>query len=657
MTQTPLPRSKVRLRRSPVFTKRPRVFDIEDGELAVNFNASEPGLFIRDLDDEGNQRIRKIGPVHFGDAAPNSDAGLYGFNESLSNGEMWVDSTDGDDKYLLKVWNQSAGGGSGAWLVVGEIYGRTDDYLDQFKDGEDGDDYIHTERTRLKINNKTALRGLSTASGNRLIINEENEFGNGVSVNASALEVRTDGISVVSQTMTPFQTDSVASNIFTYMAHGLFEGERVYVYPELADGVTLSPVPSGDYVVINATNDTFQLSNTSVGSSIASNGNIYLAPYESIEVDAEANYFSTGNFAYKDLRLTPADGQIEDGHWDVYHNPSNGNVRIFARAGNTLIEPEVPGLSVEVKNDSEEALNAGDPVHLIGYDPVVKLAKVIRSDHANPATMPAFGLIKESLAPGARGYIVFLGRLEGLNTLAISGSLGPAPADEGRIVYVAPGGGLTYTSLLASDGYLQAIGIMVRQDSLNGAIIVNNPAAFTGQPPLPEGYVWIGDSTDTARAHRLDTDSFQVRLGQGEIIELALASNIKFGGYEFLYDGNSGSRVQTKIATGLVEQNNYNFNVITTFNSVQYRSAKYLLQISKSGVAPEYEVSEILIVHNGTNAFLTQYGTVSTYGNPDRFGQFDANLTPGGDCQLTFKKHNWINDSLVIRALQTSVLV
>ena len=54
MTQTPVgPRDKVRLRRSPVFTKRPQVYDLEDGELAVNLNTAEPGLFIRDLDDQG----------------------------------------------------------------------------------------------------------------------------------------------------------------------------------------------------------------------------------------------------------------------------------------------------------------------------------------------------------------------------------------------------------------------------------------------------------------------------------------------------------------------------------------------------------------------------------------------------------------------------
>lgn len=658
MTQTPsVPRDKVRLRRSPVFTKRPQIVDIEDGELAINFNSAEPGLFIRDLDDQGNRRIRKIGPVHFGNNAPNSDAGLYGFNESLSDGEMWVDSSDGEDKYLLKVWNENANGGVGAWLVVGQVYARVDGYLDQFKDGEDGDDYIHTDRSRLKINNKTALRGLSTTSGNRLIINEENEFVNGVVVNALELDVNSDGVSVVAQTLTPFQTDSVTNNIFTYVAHGLFENERVYVYPELADGITPSPIPPGDYFIINVTNDTFQLTDTPGGSPVASASNIYLALYELVELDASANYFSTGNFAYKDLRLTPGDGQIEDGHWDIYHNPLNGNVRIFARAGNTLIEPEVPGLSVEVKNDSLETLDAGTPIHLVGYDPMTKLAKVVKADHSVPTTMPAFGLLKEALGPGARGYAIFLGRLEGLDTSDLPGSLGASPADEGRVVYVASGGGLTYDKPPGTLGHAQAIGVMVRQDATNGVIVVNNPSTFTGQPPLPEGYVWVGDSSAVAQAHRLDSDSFQVRIANDEVVELALASNVKFGGYEFLYDGNSGSKVQTLISSQSIGEANYTPTQVAIFDATQYRSAKYLLQVSKLGTNPDYEISEILMVHNGTDAFLTQYGTVRTSLDPDGFGTFDANLTIDGDCQLLFRKHNWINDAVVIRALRTSILV
>jgi hypothetical protein len=186
MTQTPpLPRDKVLHRRSPLFTKRPQVLDIDHGELGINYNAYEPGLFIKDLDDFGNQSIRKIGPTHLGDEAPNITAGLYqDYNIELSNAETWVDSNDGENKYLFKIWDKSLNGGAGKWVVVGEVYGRKDDYLDQFKQGTDGDDYIHTLRDRLRINNKTALRGLSSNSGNQLIINEAEEFANGVEVEA-----------------------------------------------------------------------------------------------------------------------------------------------------------------------------------------------------------------------------------------------------------------------------------------------------------------------------------------------------------------------------------------------------------------------------------------------------------------------------------------
>lgn len=642
MTQTPITRDRVRLRRSPVFTKRPTIFDIDNGELAINYNAYEPGMFVRTLDDNGDYEIRKIGPVHLGSTPPNFTAGDYDFPEGYAHAEMWVDTTDGEDEYVLKIWNKNAAGGAGDWIVVGEVYGRIDDYLDQFKDGTDGSDYIHTDRTRLKINNKTALRGLSTASGNRLIINENGEFANGVTVDSGL--------------MTPFQTDSVTSNVFTYVAHGLFNGERVFVRPFLANGTTPSPIPAGDYFVINATNDTFQVSENGVTPKVSAS-NIFLSQYEEVVIDADSNIYSSGNFAYKDLNLAPADGQIEEGHWDVYHNASNGNVRIFARAGNTLIEPEGPGLSIEVKNSSgSQTLQAGTPVYITGYDPVTKIAKVAKSDTSIASTMPSIGVLKNTLTPGGRGYVVFLGRIENLNTASLPGSLGGGTADEGRVLYVAEGGGLSFTSPIGTVGRAQAIAILVKQNATSGVIVVNNPATFTGLPPLPENYVWVGDSDDLASARRLDSDSFQVRLANDSVVELALASNIKFGGYEFLYDGDASSKVQVRVSSESIASANFSNAVIETFNASSYRSAKYLVQVSSVGISPDYEISEILIVHNGTTAHLTQYGTTTTRADSERLGDFDAELV-GGEVRLLFRKRAAAQNDISVRVLRTAVLV
>jgi hypothetical protein len=81
------------------------------------------------------------------------------------------------------------------------------------------------------------------------------------------------------------------------------------------------------------------------------------------------------------------------------------------------------------------------------------------------------------------------------------------------------------------------------------------------------------------------------------------------------------------------------------------------VQISALIPDDNYEISEILIVHNGTTAHLTQYGTVSTLPDAERFGEFDAQIAPGGECQLLFRKHIWIPNNVVVRALRTAILV
>ena len=48
--------------------------------------------------------------------------------------------------------------------------------------------------------------------------------------------------------------------------------------------------------------------------------------------------------------------------------------------------------------------------------------------------------------------------------------------------------------------------------------------------------------------------------------------------------------------------------LIDTFDGTVYRSAEYLVQLSQAG---SYTTSKILIVHNGTDVSLTEYGTVS----------------------------------------------
>jgi hypothetical protein len=64
--------------------------------------------------------------------------------------------------------------------------------------------------------------------------------------------------------------------------------------------------------------------------------------------------------------------------------------------------------------------------------------------------------------------------------------------------------------------------------------------------------------------------------------------------------------------------------VIDTFQIATYRSAKYIVQISDSG---NYEIAEILVIHDGSLVSIAIYGNVCTSTAP--LGSFDANIASG----------------------------
>ena len=87
--------------RSSTANKRPTAAAMSDGQLAVNTNATNPGLFFKDAD--GN--IRKTGPVFIGTSAPNSSPASGG-STGHAVGEQWLDSTGG--VYVHKIWDGTA---------------------------------------------------------------------------------------------------------------------------------------------------------------------------------------------------------------------------------------------------------------------------------------------------------------------------------------------------------------------------------------------------------------------------------------------------------------------------------------------------------------------------------------------------------------------
>ena len=67
---------------------------------------------------------------------------------------------------------------------------------------------------------------------------------------------------------------------------------------------------------------------------------------------------------------------------------------------------------------------------------------------------------------------------------------------------------------------------------------------------------------------------------------------------------------------------------LMSFSATTYRALKFIIQVT-SGTA--YQVSEVMVIHDGTTPALTEYGYVATGSN---LASYDATIS-GGNVQLT----------------------
>lgn len=73
-----------------------------------------------------------------------------------------------------------------------------------------------------------------------------------------------------------------------------------------------------------------------------------------------------------------------------------------------------------------------------------------------------------------------------------------------------------------------------------------------------------------------------------------------------------------------IVQGNAGSYTLDSFSAAQYRSAEYLIQISQGSA---YAVTRVLILHDGTSAYFTEYGKIET--SPSMGVEFSVTLVNG----------------------------
>jgi len=146
-------------------------------------------------------------------------------------------------------------------------------------------------------------------------------------------------------------------------------------------------------------------------------------------------------------------------------------------------------VTIEVRFD--EATSKGDPLYITGYNNGQNRITVAKADAADSAKMPSIGLAKDDYSRNDNGQAVCIGSLEDIDTQVAN------DFQEGDVVYVASGGGLTNVKPTGTN-LIQNLGKVGRRQQNNGEIVVMAIGRSNDVPNIPDGQIWIGNGSGVA---------------------------------------------------------------------------------------------------------------------------------------------------------------
>jgi len=121
----------------------------------------------------------------------------------------------------------------------------------------------------------------------------------------------------------------------------------------------------------------------------------------------------------------------------------------------------------------------------------------------------------------------------------------------------------------------------------------------------PTGTLYLNDST------------LGLQVGTNAIVQ----NNLTVGGDIYITGRVIGLEESTFSNTVTLSSNTQ--VSIDSFDATQYRSAKYITQMTSN---TSYHVLEMLVIHDGTNTYMTQYGELVTTSS---LGTFDSSINSG----------------------------
>ncbi len=143
----------------------------------------------------------------------------------------------------------------------------------------------------------------------------------------------------------------------------------------------------------------------------------------------------------------------------------------------------------EVRNETGGELVKGDLIYPSGFSIGQNLVLVQKADATSMATMPAIGMVEETIANNAKGGMVQSGKLSGIDTSSFSVK---------DSIYVTTTPGVFGVRPTGATDQVQSMGIVLRSHATLGEIEVVGAGRVNDSPNLQDGRIWIGSAANLA---------------------------------------------------------------------------------------------------------------------------------------------------------------
>jgi len=243
-------------------------------------------------------------------------------------------------------------------------------------------------------------------------------------------------------------------------------------------------------------------------------------------------------------------------------------------AGNLTFDNAVAEyIEVAVKNVSGGTLTKGTPVHQTGTSG--QSAEVIAARADTASAMPAVGVLNETLADQAEGYMIITGRIQNVDTSAFN---------EGDVIYVGETGGYTSVKPAGETNIIQNLGIVTKVNASSGAGVIYGSGRGAATPNLDDGKIFIGNDSNYSSTATLDTtivpegnnlyyttgrhdSDFDVRLAIKTTDDLTEGSN------QYYTTARANTAIDARVTKTFVDNLNVDADTLDGLNSTQFLRA------------------------------------------------------------------------------------